>query len=169
MMIDGGATTRPDLPAGDPVWMLPAELACESPIEEAFLHAMVRRAAVRRVTVLAVLKHVDGQDVAHPVTELFGFPVIHIRPQVKWGRYRFDFLLNALTADDDTSPLVVECDGHDYHERTKEQAARDRSRDRQVQAAGALVFRFTGAEIHADADGCADQCIEYLLAKVMSE
>ena len=32
--------------------------------------------------------------------------------------------------------IVVELDGHDYHERTKEQADYDKSRDRSIPAAG---------------------------------
>ena len=46
-------------------------------------------------------------------------------PQVSFGPYRVDF---ALFDQRGASPSVtiVECDGHDYHERTKEQAQRDR-------------------------------------------
>lgn len=44
--------------------------------------------------------------------------------------------------------IAIECDGHDYHERTKEQAARDKSRDRQLLRDGWLVMRFTGSEIY---------------------
>ena len=36
--------------------------------------------------------------------------------------------------------VVVECDGHDFHERTKEQAANDRERDRGLQGLGFSVF-----------------------------
>jgi len=58
--------------------------------------------------------------------------------------------------------IVVEADGHDYHERTKEQAAKDRKRDRLMQGAGYAVLRFTGAEIYADAMGCADQILTHI-------
>lgn len=53
--------------------------------------------------------------------------------------------------------IAVECDGHNYHERTKEQARHDRSRDRALTAAGWTVLRFTGSEIHRDAGSCADE------------
>lgn len=43
--------------------------------------------------------------------------------------------------------LAVEVDGHDFHERTKEQAERDRSRDRAMIADGWTVLRFTGREV----------------------
>ena len=55
--------------------------------------------------------------------------------------------------------VVVECDGHNFHERTKEQAARDRRRDREIQERGFKVARFTGAEIWADPFGCAAQAL----------
>jgi very-short-patch-repair endonuclease len=58
--------------------------------------------------------------------------------------------------------LVVECDGHDFHERTKLQAARDRARDRRSQHDGIPVFRFTGSELWADAWGRAREVIEFV-------
>lgn len=57
--------------------------------------------------------------------------------------------------------LIVECDGHEFHERTKEQAAKDRSRDRASTLAGMEVFRFTGSELWRDPYGCAGQVIEW--------
>jgi len=65
--------------------------------------------------------------------------------------------------------LAIECDGHDFHERTKEQASRDRARDRALQAEGIAVFRFTGSDIHWDADACAQECIEFLIAREQEE
>jgi Protein of unknown function (DUF559) len=53
--------------------------------------------------------------------------------------------------------LIVEADGHDFHERTKAQARHDKSRDRALQAAGWRVMRFTGSEIYADANRCAHE------------
>lgn len=58
--------------------------------------------------------------------------------------------------------VIVECDGHDFHERTKEQAARDRSRDRAAQAAGYMMLRYTGSEIYRDPLGCAESAIRAL-------
>lgn len=57
---------------------------------------------------------------------------------------------------------IVECDGHDFHERTKEQAQRDRARDRAFQAAGIPVFRFTGSEIYASPTKCAREVKRFL-------
>lgn len=57
--------------------------------------------------------------------------------------------------------LIVECDGHDFHERTKEQAAKDRARDREAQASGYEIFRFTGSELWKDPMGCVKQVIAW--------
>jgi len=43
--------------------------------------------------------------------------------------------------------VVIECDGHEFHEKTKVQAARDKARDRKLASQGFRVFRLTGAEI----------------------
>lgn len=67
---------------------------------------------------------------------------------------RVDFLIAALI-DGRTYHIVIECDGHDYHERTKEQAIKDRSRDRLFQRHGYTVMRFTGSEIYKNPFECA--------------
>lgn len=72
---------------------------------------------------------------------------LSIWDQVAIGRYRVDFLLCMKGCDGALHFTVVECDGHDFHERTKEQAEHDRRRDREMQAMGYSVLRFTGAEI----------------------
>jgi hypothetical protein len=60
------------------------------------------------------------------------------------------------------SRLIVECDGHDFHERTKKQAARDRARDRLAQLEGLPILRFTGSEIWNDPVGCADEVLAFM-------
>lgn len=53
--------------------------------------------------------------------------------------------------------VAIECDGHDFHEKTKEQAARDKQRDRDLQSIGWAVARFTGSEIFKNAPAAAEQ------------
>lgn len=77
-------------------------------------------------------------------------------------RRRFDFAIVSIEIDPPIR-IVIECDGHDYHERTKEQAAKDRGTDRALQLLGWTVLRFTGSEIHADASACADD-VHYAMA-----
>jgi REase_MTES_1575 len=43
--------------------------------------------------------------------------------------------------------VVVECDGHQFHERTVQQASKDRRRDRMLQRCGVPILRFTGTDV----------------------
>ncbi len=81
--------------------------------------------------------------------------------QVQLDEYRVDFVLRDSSLDTPVT-VVIECDGHNFHERTAEQALRDRSRDRAIQTMGARVFRFTGREIWRDPIKCAREVFEFL-------
>jgi len=48
--------------------------------------------------------------------------------------------------------LCVYTDGHTYHERTEEQAQRDKRIDRKLQEFGYTVFRYTGKDINENLD-----------------
>ncbi|QCG93930.1 DUF559 domain-containing protein [Azospirillum sp. TSA2s] len=87
--------------------------------------------------------------------------------QQKIGKYRADFIVVGV-ASENAKPVtvVVECDGHDFHERTKQQAQRDRRRDREMTALGYRVFRFTGSEIWADPRSCANEVMSFLSAEM---
>jgi len=118
----------------------------------------------------------DGFEQVAPRTRLT------IIPQYQMSDWRVDFLLIGTRLERDYQNMVehsgrlagtyrpgrkvggelcvvVECDGHEFHERTKEQAARDRSRDRSSQTKGHKVMRFTGSEIWADAFACAEEAL----------
>lgn len=76
---------------------------------------------------------------------------IVIVPQAEIGAFRVDFVL-LFRVGEKLARYVIECDGHDFHERTKEQAAKDKKRDRVLQSMGYQVFRYTGSEIWRNAD-----------------
>lgn len=78
--------------------------------------------------------------------------------QVRIAGYFVDLFLFAHPS------LAIECDGHEYHERTKQQAAYDRARDREILRHGVPTIRFTGSEIYRDADQCAREVVETWLA-----
>lgn len=81
-------------------------------------------------------------------------------PQVKIGEHRVDFLLLHTKGLEGFGGIVVECDGHEFHEKTKDQASRDKARDRDLQEAGYKVLRFSGADIWRDAFKCADEVLQ---------
>ena len=54
--------------------------------------------------------------------------------------------------------MAVELDGHDFHEKTKEQSKNDKERDRILQSHGYFVARYTGSEIYNNPQKvCADE------------
>jgi very-short-patch-repair endonuclease len=88
-------------------------------------------------------------------------------PQAMIGPHRVDFLIVHRRGLDGLGGIVVECDGHDFHEKTKQQAARDKTRDRYLQEHGYKVFRYAGSEIWRDAIGCAHQVLSLAYSTAM--
>jgi len=83
----------------------------------------------------------------------------YLTPQASVGSYKVDLML-WITCGNQRSGIAIECDGHAFHEKTKEQAASDKRRDRDLLAAGFPVMRFTGSEIFKDPLACAEQVRE---------
>lgn len=135
---------------------------CESPIEKQFLEALYAQGPAWGRPIESC-----ANDLHHVITTGEPCnPAIYVFPQrkIKLAKeYRVDFLI--ICKPNPTKPLtlkvVVECDGHDYHERTKDQAKRDKQRDRDFTQNGFTVFRFTGSEIHNDALKCALEVIKF--------
>jgi very-short-patch-repair endonuclease len=119
----------------------------QSPIERALLSAILRAARIaEEPSRNGSIAFVDGY---------------HLFSQMRIGRYTADI---AIVCPATGARIVVEADGHDYHDRTREQASRDRRRDRFMQANGWIVARFTGADIHRDADACAREVFDMMRA-----
>lgn len=130
---------------------------CESPVEQMLMAALWARwrcqVSDNRMGMSAVL---DESPIASPARRVV------VEPQkvipTERARYRADALVYVLDGAENRlapGPLVVEVDGHDFHERTRFQAARDRQRDRAMIAEGFRVVRFTGSEIYRDPERCA--------------
>lgn len=123
--------------------------SCESPIEQLFV-----------LSLNDAINHLrDSLSVYGPEADANFWTQKEI---VVGGRkYRADFLLVCETSGK-TRKYVIECDGHNFHEKTKEQAARDRERERKLMTTGYTVIRFTGSEIWKDPTGCVKQAIEII-------
>jgi very-short-patch-repair endonuclease len=92
-----------------------------------------------------------------------------IERQCQVAGWRVDFLIRAWdfgtrSGRPGWARLIVECDGHDFHERTRLQAMRDRGRDRAAQQLGIKIFRFTGSELWGDPMGCVEQVNDWAQA-----
>lgn len=94
------------------------------------------------------------EKLGHAIVDAAPGPGFDLVPQhelvLEGEQYRLDFALFVGERRFD-----VECDGHDYHERTPAQASHDRRRDRALQRAGWMVLRYPGTDVHRDAAGCA--------------
>jgi hypothetical protein len=138
------------------LWMRVRIGACE------YRELLVAREAEKVVS----LQTVDNASVAPKECRLI------LQPQVKIANRRVDFVLYAYDWRNEFGPdpkpgewrrLIIECDGHNFHERTKEQAAKDRAKDRQAVLDGVDCFRFTGSELWRDPWACAEQVTDWAI------
>jgi very-short-patch-repair endonuclease len=86
---------------------------------------------------------------------------IYIAPQSKMGGYILDFHMSSQLPDIN---IAVEIDGHDWHEKNKEQAAADKRRGRELLIDGIQTIRFTGSEVYTNPNKVADECIKTFMA-----
>lgn len=100
----------------------------------------------------AIHLHAGIFAMEHATQDLF----CELRSQVDISGYRVDLMLIGTHC-----AVAIECDGHDFHEKTKKQASRDKARDRAITAAGYSVMRFTGSEIWRDPFACAGEAIAH--------
>jgi very-short-patch-repair endonuclease len=146
----------------------------DSEIEKLFAAALSAHARIS-VAELSDVVFADSPDEADRIRGSKRKPHLVVERQYKIAQFRVDFLFSAWSEGriwrgggkySDVAPgwrkLVVECDGHDFHERTKEQVARDKARDRAIVSAGYDVFRFSGSEIWRDPLGCAGQVVDWM-------
>jgi very-short-patch-repair endonuclease len=141
----------------------------DSPIEHLFFAALVTVAGNSGRCVNTIFKHLPPHDLAYTweLAEMKHWrgEVAVVEKQVEIAGWRVDFLIHYnryVGSEAIQDRLIVECDGHAYHERTKQQAARDRSRDRLAQHEGITIFRFTGSELWNDPVGCANEVLDFM-------
>lgn len=114
---------------------------CESPIEQLiYIHLIDLEEEVYKSVI-----HMDESNYSKLI------PQYEI--SAKDNNYRLDFHLECF-ANDRVHRFAIECDGHEFHEKTKEQARRDKKRDRDLAREGYVVMRFTGSEIWHDPVKC---------------
>jgi hypothetical protein len=127
----------------------------ESPIEAIFLTWWLAIARTR----------FDSHHVEH---EIGLWPQISV--EANGEAYRFDFtvglndpdlMLEAESVGVTFPNIGIELDGHEWHERTKEQVTDRNQRDRNLQMADYKVFHFSGSELVADPVQCVTEVLEF--------
>ena len=82
----------------------------------------------------------------------------YLIPQVEIGNYRADFEL----INHKDKKIIVECDGHEFHQKSKQQVEKDNQRERDLKKLGYEVVRFSGSEIFKDAEKCVKDLLDIL-------
>lgn len=142
---------------------------CESEIERlmiaAFYSEQISPTRWPQPFVFATAGHRTYEDMAATAkaTLAYGHQNIEmvVIPQTIIDPYRADFICFGLDVRQQVGALAVECDGHAFHEKTKEQAQRDKFRDRCFISNDIPVMRFTGSEIWRDATDCVGEVQKY--------
>lgn len=120
---------------------------CKSPIEIIFNVA------------ISVYQYRTGRNTAY------------LQPQAEiianGNKYYADFEFNPEVQFDDyyanaKRKLVIECDGHEFHQKTKEQVIKDNQREYDLKMAGYEVLRFSGSEIYNTPYACAEKTLNYI-------
>jgi very-short-patch-repair endonuclease len=92
----------------------------------------------------------------------FGTAAIRCRDRtsISTENRRIDYALFVKIFANEEIKIAVECDGHDFHEKTPHQAARDSAKNGDLQIAGWRLLRFTGRQIRQNPKYCATRVAE---------
>jgi len=146
----------------------------ESPIEQLFIVSMCGLLFIENEPCYLYWSGPTGNSAMASFVEMTTHQTgrYSISCQEPIGVYRADFVINwsdcnfCGTGHNYGFDIVIECDGHDNHERTKKQAAHDRKRDRFMQTEGYTVLRFTGSELWANPMKCAYEVYNHIEKRV---
>lgn len=155
---------------------------CESPAEEKFARFLAELFGLRLDTCSEMACYGPTDLTASEAARSLGYgsdwsdwcdigrslQTLRIFPQAQPMKmpYRADFIIEfgGPSGTPFNKAIWVEIDGHDFHEKTKEQAARDKKKDRAVIAAGYHLMRFTASEAHRDPTGCVKEIVNVIIA-----
>lgn len=91
---------------------------------------------------------------------------VYLSPQTKLGTYTVDFVVSRepFLEVQRCQPIIVELDGHAFHDKDKKQRAYEKARDRYLVKHGYRVLHYTGSEIVADPFRAAHEVLVMLNA-----
>lgn len=120
------------------------DVGLESPIEDMFWAACN---AICRVA----YEEVNPTPLYDSKTDTATYPEgLYIEPQASVGTYRVDFRIQRIVLGLSIPSVIVELDGHDFHDKDKKQRAYEKGRDRFLVKQGYKVLHYTGSEVVAD-------------------
>ena len=123
-----------------------------SPIEQLFYIAFKAIRETADINWEAACKHGAGWEV-------------DIEPQWSVGTYRADFKMQLVNYEicETKDEVLIELDGHKFHDKDETQRRYEKKRDRYLQSQGYRVLHFTGKEVTDDPYRVAQEAIALLL------
>lgn len=100
----------------------------------------------------------EGKPLALASEPLSSAAGLLLVPQFRWLIYRSDW---AIYNPKTTGALLIECDGKEFHS-GPERVAHDAKKDQSAHDLGFLTMRFTGSQIHRNADSCAREIFSFV-------
>ena len=79
-------------------------------------------------------------------------------------KYRLDFYFIVKYKNQETKYYGIECDGYEFHQKTKKQVQYDNQRQRDLQNEGIEIIRFSGSEIWKNPIKCAIEVKNIILS-----
>lgn len=114
---------------------------CESPIEQLLL------APLMFISPLCLAPRYGGPaDLPHEAR-------LHVQHKIAGYRVDFGYIVQP-HREPIPIKIAIECDGHEFHA-SKEQRGDDAARGNILAGCGYTLLRFTGSQIHADPEACA--------------
>lgn len=165
-------------------------LSCETPVADCVTDWLAQHSTwidVERLFNFECL--LDQYEINSPPEQLFACVWCHnfshhnvdLQPQCSIGKYRADFVVRPadhfhvglrfpeglLKRITDKLPVyALEIDGFEWHDKTPEQAERDRKRERFIQSQGYTVLRFAAREVLRDPASTAREVSQRLHADI---
>src|SRR5690606_7146897 len=133
--------------------------ACESPIEKKLLLSIMyyymdaNPYSNLYIDFDGLEDIIIGKEISFSnISGLIGIEKISLKPQVEIEHsdniWRVDFLLEFHGTKNNIKKIIIECDGHEFHERNAAQVKADNKRSRQLKSLGYELVRYSGSEIH---------------------
>ncbi len=127
-----------------------------------------------------VMSEIGIHGVASPIEQIFlmewifgkhsedlGVKLIPQKPiETERGNYIVDFMIIFSTSESKLGRVVIELDGHDFHEKSKNQVMRDKIRERALISSGATVLRFSGSEVFRNPRACVEEVVAFIQNKI---
>jgi very-short-patch-repair endonuclease len=130
---------------------------------------------------LSIIETINQHEITSPIEQIFliywkYYQIefthgLQLQPQTSVsthkGTYTVDFIVERSSGQ--SARVAIELDGHEFHERTKAQAANDKSRERAIVTTGLPVLRFTGSEVFNNPRHVMDEVISYFIKNLTQD